>query len=371
MTRKCSLRRQADFLCVRDPAISYNSVELDARRFSGALLRLALHWSANTIEQGGTVSFSNVEEKGYGFGKRAVRRWQIQSLFRSPALRDFEQVQQEPGRLCFRRKHKPIAADGVSVCIVSSNDQRELQKLLECVDAILTSATKSELPLEIVICLTDINAKVDAEVRKRTHGMCEVRFIQHDCGRDEQIYIAEKKAKLWDEARYALRVIMHTRILLQETFLEEIARLPIQVAAPQVHLEGGLPYLDFVYLKTLDSAGTSRSAPLLGSVLGSRYFFPLARGWTPYVDGGVCVFQRDKVGFNPYAAISDVPWGEAEDVSMARVLAARGIVIDYLHELSCTSSTSKFNYGHGAFRALRAFRQRARHLLHSNPIGIS
>lgn len=350
--------------------MQYELIEIDIKKFTGAFLRLALHWSAHSLSNGGILSFTNVEKGGFGFGIHSLREWQVQSILSALAFRGIEQVQSSPERISFQKKLRTIAPEGVSVCIVSSNDPGELLKLRGCIEAILASESASSLSLQIVICLTQSDKKVEAEINESCRGICDVRFIYHDCARNGRVYIAEKKAKLWNEAHYELRVVLHTRILVLPGFLKELERAPVQVAAPNVVAANSLPYLDFVYLRTLDNAETSRATPLLGSYLRENYYVPLSKGWKPYVDGGICIFNSGKIGFNPYETIAEVPWGEAEDVAMIRVLAARGIVVDYLHELKCCSSTSKFYYHNGAKLFFQLFRERFRHCIQSSNLSL-
>lgn len=345
---------------LRHEDLSYSTVQIDVSKFNGQIIRVILVWSVFRLLPDGELIIVNLKNDGYSFGKATLNFWQIQSLIRSLLFENLMFDTFIKGKARYIKTHSLKDLNGITFAVVSSNSKEEVNKLNEVIYSIKKNIERSEIKYEILICLSEFNESLKLELELLD---CNIRVISHDCFKNGRVLICEKKALLWEEATHDLLVVSHTRIVFEIDFVDKLKNQPIYAAAPSVALDNDLPYLDYVICKNVDASYCRQSLPYLGSVLKANYLELLNKQYEPYIDGGVIIFDKRKIRFNPFQIIEDVPWGEAEDLTLARILIAKGILVDYLHEARCKSLTSKFSYSQGIKLKLQLLKQKTQHWL--------
>lgn len=338
----------------------YSSIQIDVSKFNGQILKVILVWSVFRLKLDGELIIVNVKKTGYGFDKKTLNYWQVQSLIRSLSFDNLTFDIFKNGQVKYIKTHPLKDPNGITFAVVSSNSKDEVNKLYEVIYSIKKNIELSDIKYEILICLSEFDESLKFELELLDFN---IRVISHDCFKYGQVFICEKKALLWEEAAHDLLVVSHTRIVFDNDFIEQLVKQPVYAAAPSVMIENDLPYLDYVISKNIDSSSYRQSPPYLGSVLKKNYLELLNKKYEPYIDGGVILFDKRKIRFNPFQIIEDIPWGEAEDLALARILISKGILVDYLYEAHCISLTSKFSYSHGNKLKLQLLKQRIKHWL--------
>ena len=330
---------------------SYTHITIDISKIENGLLNTCVHWALFRLELDGDLIFVGVELKGYGFGINNLRMWQIISLVKAVYGSELKPRVQK-NKVIFTTTKTDKFENGVTLGIVASNDAAEIESLKIQLTNISKQIEGILYPVEIIVCMSckDESYQIIVDFGETLH--LNIRVIIHDCYRDETVYIAEKKSKIWLASTYSKLIVCHTRILFTNNFFAKIDKVAIAFSTPNVKLLDGLPYLDLIFKRNLKLTSVGKSMPKLASRIGNDYLKLLNSDYECYIDGGIFVFNTALFNFNPFEIVSDIPWGRGEDVSMANIIRAKNIPIDYLPELNCISNRSKFKVRAGIIKTL-------------------
>lgn len=363
---KFEVKSVSDVIKLRQGGITeFSEVSINVGLIHGDLLKVCILWATLRLTTGGKVDFVGLECGGYGFGRKGLRQWQVEALLRQSFDQSIRVEESTASKIsCFKYNAGKQDSGLISVAYVCSNTLAEAEKLWKSIKGAQELAVQSFVPVEFLVCFSQKDAVSDEFITWCDRLSIDVRLIYHDCKRDDDIYISEKKAELWNHSNGDIVVICHSRIEFDALFFSMLSKLEFQFCAPRVSLlASGKPYLDYVLLRSYNRFSVERRSPFLPNGSPLSYLRYLHNRWRPYVDGGVYIFNKRVIKFNPFTAVLNVPWGQAEDVVMADILSSRGVVIDYLYELRCFSSTSKFYFKTGVVGKLLAIKHKIRQYL--------
>jgi len=165
----------------------------------------------------------------------------------------------------------------------------------------------------------------------------DVHLVFYDQVDEDAPKTTLKKSQLLKMFDDDIFFIAHCRITPWKVDEFELLYSKTGFSTPQVTYQGK-PYLDLVYVESLEAMRSSRAVPCF-SAYHSRAGLDLLKTHLPYIDGGIFFIDRRYVPKNcfdnPYA------WGEAEDLATASYLYSTGIIASHLSGNIFESATNK------------------------------
>ncbi|MCK9283729.1 MAG: hypothetical protein M0P39_05550 [Rhodocyclaceae bacterium] len=339
---RATVKSIADIYALRFQSCTYDAVAVDVRtlKYDG-VLQYAIKYAFWALKLGGILTLIDEGSKDDGVSNRRLDFWQVKhELFKGvKSAAEVMRLDNAEGVLVVKKVQDPYRNDGFSFGIIFSGNQQEIPFLTQSVRSILDSAATSPLPFEIIVCGP---SSFDFSALTAEFGSAQFRYHAFDFDpANKRVMIAAKKAELYLQCQFNVVAINHTRILYAADFTERVAGRKFDAFIPRVDaFHGGhqIRYLDYSLLESYNMAAVPRYRSISASMIDGDFLYSLKRR-VPYMDGGINVFNKATIDFNPFCP--HIAWGEGEDIMTANMLTASGALIDYFDDILCTSSTVK------------------------------
>lgn len=345
MTRKKILRNIDDIKSIKNVYDAYSAIHIDTTclKYKG-VMRYALKYALWALELSGILTVSDEPRRGFGFSTKHIDFWQVRSeLFKclkaDVALVDLNDTR---GTISVRKIANSYSNNGITFGIIFSGDPAEVPILRIAVESIIEGQDLRDIPYEILVCGP---AGTVEDTIAREFASWNVRYInypaEHSGGR---FLITKKKNYVIDQAAYSVVAISHARIKFTTGFASTLLGRRFDVLTPKIlaTIDGKHHrYLDFTLTGSYDTGRRNTAFVMSNEFLPDDVLYFMTRR-VPYLDGGLSVFNKDKIGIVRYC--EDLAWGEAEDVDLCGRLYAHGLLLDYAEDCICMSQTCKIRY---------------------------
>ncbi len=338
--KKIVVNSLSDLYALKKIRNSCDEIEIDLTKLNKkGLVRHAVKYAMYALKQDGKILINTNPFKTYYFRKNAIDFWQVKyEVFNS--LKDtveLVELDAAKGKLILRKTKDIYQYNGVSFGIVFSGNESEVPQLEKAIESILQS--KSISLFEILVSGP---TNYDAATLTLKYPKAHLKYLPINISTSPRLMICEKKNFLFDNARYNIVAISHTRILYSKDFQQKLLQSIVEMATPAVYFvadEKEYKYLDIGFMDSYqDIQFGAKRGIIAGENITSDYLH-WYRKRVPYVDGGLNIFNKNIIEYPPYN--NYIAWGEAEDVDVCNRLFQNGILIDYLPEIKCYSSTNK------------------------------
>jgi hypothetical protein len=335
-------------------------VRIDVRSLkrTGAI-RYAFKYALWALKVGGELVVQDAPRSGFGFSTRSMDFWQIRNeLFK--VLKDdvsLIALDDADGTICVRKTKDSYRNSGFTFGLVFSGNEAELAQLQPALESIAHIRGLSDFPHEVVIC--GPSTFDSAALVAKFHSL-PIRYLAvDDVFQGNRVMITKKKNALIDTAAFNVVCLSHARILYAESFVACIQAKQFDALTPKVIYNANgqrRKYLDFTLSGSYDTSRANTYSVLSHEVLPDNVLHYMARR-VPYIDGGLTILNKDKIGNIRYCP--DLAWGEAEDIDLCARLYYDGFLIDYASECECESQTTKIDYSNSVLRKLKRRLQQA------------
>jgi hypothetical protein len=341
---KYIIRTISDIEKIRDQyTISlFDEVIIDKSKIKNqGVFRWALKYAFWCLKIDGTLKIVDSHYKKLSNKKRRIDFWQtkrevfktLKSGVKSKSLENFEVLLQKVN-------NENYSNNGITLGVAFSGSTKEELMLFECLDSIAMSIDSSkDILTEVLVCGP---SSYQSDKLLERYPFLPLKYIKYDNPiQDKRFMIGGKKNYVFSQASYNVVCILHTRICIDSSFINTIFSKKFDVLAPRVVAQSEKKYYDYISYHLLSgyNYGAAKNLILTVQHFRENYLY-LLKDRYPYVDGGICIFNKASLNRLPYS--ENVAWDEAEDVESASRAYCDGRLIDYCSELLCTSQTVKF-----------------------------
>jgi hypothetical protein len=299
------------------------------------VLRHVFKYSFWALKYDSDLQIFDEPHLGYGFKTSKISFWQVKNeLFR--CLKDKIEViniNNNKGYISIKKNVSNSLPNGVSYCFLYNGNDLELKFLKSSFDNILLSSN-----YEILICGPTTHKF------QSFFSNYNVKYIPFDLNDSQRVLYTKKKNLLFQESKYDIIVISHSRILITNNFIQNIFNKNFDVITPKIFyiLNKKLyRYLDLILIPSYNLTYITRKKIIALDKINNNYL-SLFKNKVPYIDGGLTVFNKNNVPITPYSTF--ISWGEGEDVEMCENLHQKGYLIDIDLDMYCYSQTNKLNF---------------------------
>ena len=323
---------------------AYNEITIDTKKlkYTGTL-RYAFKYALWALKVGGKLVIDDEPFRDHGFSTKRIDFWQIRHEFFKSLKDDIDLITLDDklGYIEVIKTKDSYTNNGFSFGIVFSGNDSEIEQLTKSIQSLLINERIEKYKYEIIICgPSDFNANAYIAQFKNPN----IRYLAFDFAPNaKRLMITQKKNYLYENCKYNIVCINHTRILYAQDFMIKTFDKKFDVFTPKVIVEQDgkwYRYLDFGLIGSYDLSRKNTSKALVSIILDDNILY-FMKNRVPYIDGGLSIFNKNQIEefpYNPFLA-----WGEAEDVDLCYNLYMHQFLIDYNDSIFCYSSTVKFN----------------------------
>jgi hypothetical protein len=321
---------------------TYNEVAINTKKlkYTGTL-RYVFKYALWALKVGGEIKVIDEPFHDFGFSTKRIDFWQIRHEFFKSLKDDIEilELDDKKGLIRVKKIKESYINNGFSFGIVFSGSEGEKEQLAKSVQSILGNTDLNKYDYEVIICGP---SKFDSESYLKKFSSFNVRYLPFEFEQNaKRLMITQKKNYLYENCKYNIVSINHTRILYAQDFMIKIFDKKFDVFTPKVIVDQDgkwYKYLDFGLIGSYDLSKLNPSAAMTSVILNEDVLYYM-RKRVPYIDGGITVFNKDIIvnaPYNPHLA-----WGEAEDIDFCASLYNDGLLMDYINGVICKSSSNK------------------------------
>lgn len=305
------------------------------------VFRWALKYAFWNLKVSGTLKIIDSSYKNLSKKKKKIDFWQTKREVFKTLKDDVKSISLDNEEIILQKNSDlKYINSGVSLGIVFSGSKDEEHMLFRCLDNILVSVLNSyNIDYEVLVCGPS-DYQIDSLLEK--YSTLKLRYVIYDNPMENgRFMIGKKKNHLYEQAKFNIVSILHTRILLNDLFLKTIISKKFDLLSPRVLAKEGDKMFDYISYHLISSYDLTASADtvLIAQHFHDKYLY-FMKGRYPYIDGGICIFNKNSLNILPYN--QHIAWGEAEDVESANRAYCNGYLLDYDPHLQCLSYTKKF-----------------------------
>lgn len=331
---------------IEDLRFSYQKKQFDeisidlTNIFKRNVLRWAIKYSLWNIKKNGLIKIIDPKCRLKHDNQNKSYFWSIKKEIFKSLKNDVDCQSISKNEIVLVKKHsKNYINNGISIGIVFSGEKEELQVLNNSLQSIFKNNIEN-FKIEVVVC--GPSSFSEEEITNNFPNL-NIRYLIYDnVVTNNRIMIGKKKNFLFKNLKYNISILMHTRILLSDNFLERLRQLKFDLLSPQVFYffeNKKYKYLSYHLLKDSNHF-LNPNIPLDSSHFNNNYLYFMKNRY-PYIDGGIVIINKNlfknTLPYNPYVA-----WGEAEDVEMSKMALSNGHLVDSCLRLEAFSQTRKF-----------------------------
>lgn len=333
----------ADLYNLKERKQQYNKIVLDGTFLhANNLLRYGLKYSLWNIPVGGEIQIFTNPHKSFGFLKNYVDFWQT-SVDIGVAIGnsvDITKFDKPSGEIVLKKTKELYNNNGVTLAIVFSGNDNELDVMEIALKSLLKQNKSSEILHEIVLCGPegyDLKKFDDRGVPSNSFT-----YLVSEIETSPRIMITKKKNDILRAAKYNIVSISHGRISFPDNYLEELYNRKMDLITPKVEVTvngQNYAFLDLGLIGSYDIYKAAIKRSISGAFIKKDYLSQLKHR-VPYIEGSVTVFNTNtcKAMYS-----ENVAWGEAEDIEISARAYYEGALLDYFNDVVCKSNTMKYN----------------------------
>lgn len=322
----------------------YDEIVVEAAHLKGmGILRYVFKFALLALNDGGILRVHDAPAGSFSLSRGKIDFWQVRYELFKIAKSQIEvlDVDSTQGQILVKKVKESKQATGFSFGIVFSGVKSELESLYAAIDSVISNDSSSQYPYEIIIC--GPTSDYAGEILARYVGE-KVRYLAWDKPSEQRFLVSQKKNHLLNNCAYSVAVISHVRILFPSDFMRMVWGKSFDICTPKVvvvHNNMEYDYLDFGLIGSyiFDQHVKSKS---LTSVHMNKRIYDYMKNRVPYIDGGITIYNLNVI---KESLLDDhIAWGEAEDIDMSARAYHSGLLLTYMHDVKCISSTIKNDY---------------------------
>lgn len=341
---KFNLTSMDDIYTIQYVYETYDEIIINTKKlkYTGTL-RYAFKYALWALKVGGKLIVNDEPFKDYGFSTKRIDFWQIRHEFFKFLKDDIELIEldDKKGYIEAIKTKESYVNNGFSFGIVFSGSESEKEQLTKSIQSILDNDELDKYDYEIIICGPSY---FDSEFYLKQFADFNIKYITFDFEPNaKRLMITQKKNYLYENCKYNIAAINHTRILYAKDFIKKTFDKKFDVFTPKVMVEQDgkwYKYLDFGLIGSYDLSKMNPKAVLTSVILDDDVLNFMQKR-VPYIDGGLTIFNKNIIQspYNKYLS-----WGEAEDVDMCELVYLRGNLLDYNENIVNKSLTNKTSF---------------------------
>lgn len=336
-----------DFEKIIQSINTYEIIEINSNFINISLLsRSLIKHSFWALKKGGILKIKFDKFSGFGYRKNSLRFWQIRSeFFKVINSSEYSIIDNSIENSLLEIKKKNITENNntLSIGFVINNLESEKEFLLKSILNIRTNPS-----VEIIIC-GPTKYKNDNFFKKN-----DLRYLARDIElSDGRILFTIKKNIIFQSASNNLVAICHSRILITKDFINKILNKHFEVATPSIYYlkdSKEFKYLDLLFIDDYDFMKKPKLKTVLSAQQDQKFYENIASSKT-YIDGGICVFNKNYIKHDPFPEY--LGWGEGEDVEMCSNLFSKGYLIERFFDIKCYTQTNKLIIDESIFQKIK------------------
>ena len=328
---------------IRGKSGVFNKIILNfSSLYKKGLLNIALKYSSFSIKVGGMLEIRGLQNRIISQTNQEINRI-IRYAFYKQISHQFNVINMNVDKCeIVAIKTKPyVPPNGFSIGILFSGMEEEYSFLDACVNSVHWALEDYDGPHEIIVS-APTHSKVIINQLVTSYPKLTIRHHQFDSKDTKRFQIGRKKNSIFSTSQYTGVIIAHNRIRFGYRMFKYLHDFPFEVATPQVNFLKNkrlYRYMDYVFLEHYDHGRPSRLRKL-GATWVEKDYLAYFKRRIPYIDGGIIIINGNAVFDPPWD--QRLSWGEAEDVELSARLFQQGFLLDYIHEIKCTSESEKF-----------------------------
>lgn len=339
------LKNLSDLLNVKYSKSEYSSIEVDLTNFlNSGLLRHIIKYSFHGVKVGGFLKFICPPFRSLEFSSKYIDFWQVRhEIFKClTKYVDIRYIDEVNGIIELVKAIEYVSHDGVSFGIVFSGSVSEEIQLIKSIFSIITINNLEKFNYEIIVCGPhNYNPIKILEIFKDYN----LKYLVYNLNQPSyRLMITQKKNFLYQNFKYSISTVNHTRILYASDFVNKLYKRSFDVITPRIIYKKNnkdYDYLDYCLIGSYDLSKLNPRRSLSRFWIQNTLYLNLLKNRVAYIDGGITVFNKNIIPYSPYN--NNLSWGEAEDVEMCARLYYSGVLIDYFDDIICFSSTNKIS----------------------------
>ncbi len=317
-------------------------------KYSGCL-KYCLKYALFAAKISGIIKVFDEPTKTYGFSRRTIDCWQVLYQCAQTFYDDCNEllIDKKKSKFVYKKIKDSYENEGLSFGIVFSGNDEEIESLSYSVESCINQTKKENL--EILICGPsnfDLN-KLPKLIKKET------KYIKYDQKiNSSRFLVNEKKRFIFENSKFNIVAINHCRISYPQNFYEKIYNYPIEFCTPRVvaiQRNKEFNYLGLSFLGSYDVTKTDSSFSFQGEIIDRDYLYYMKNKY-PFIGGGLFVLNKNIISSSIFD--SKIAWGEAEDIDLSMKVYTNGFLIDFFHDIKCTSNTRKYTFNNSIQRRI-------------------
>lgn len=322
-------------------------------KYTGTL-RYAFKYALWALKPNGKLVIQDEPFKDFGFSTKRIDFWQIKHEFFKSLKDDIDLIELDNSRGYIEvvKVKESYINNGFSFGIVFSGNDSETEQLTKSVRSILDNIDLGKYDYEIIICGP---SNFDSIAYLEQFVSFNVKYLAFDFEPNaKRLMITQKKNFLYENCKYNIVAINHTRILYAKDFIIKTFNKKFDVFTPKVMVEENgkwYRYLDFGLIGSFNTSKVN-SASVMSSVYLNNEILYFMKKRMPYIDGALSIFNKKIISL-PYN--ENIAWQEAEDIDLSMNLVNKGYLISYFYDIENISLVSKFNIKLNFIRKLKIF----------------
>lgn len=325
----------------------YNYITINTKKlkYTGTL-RYAFKYAIWALKVGGEIEIIDEPFRDFGFSTKRIDFWQIKHSFFKSMKDNIEilDLDDKKGYIRVKKIKESYINNGFSFGIVFSGSENEKEQLTKSIQSILSNIDLNKFDYEVIICGP---SSFDSESYLNFFKSFNVKYLSFDFDLNvKRFMITQKKNYIYNNCKYNIISINHTRILYATDFMVRTFDKKFDVFTPKIMtLQDNkyYRYLDIGLISSYDLYRISKKFTI-SNILMNDNFYKYTKNRVPYIDGGLTIFNKNIIKNTPYNIY--IAWGEAEDVEMCSRLNNEDYLIDLFdcYENKFLSQTNKLNF---------------------------
>jgi|GEM_PF-3211640 hypothetical protein len=300
------------------------------------VLSYAIKYSYWAVKLDGIIDIKTKKYLTSVFSKKNLAYWQVSSTLHYSLTNNIETMysNKDEGYIKIKKIQDPYLNNGISFGIIASGAEEENDFLLNSINSIRNNKEIKKFKYEIII-LVKSNNKLSSIIKNKSN----IKILFFDDDREgDRFMIGRKKNKLYELCQYDIVSISHARIIFPNNLIQEILTKKFDFITTKINTIDDDRYLDIGLLGTYNI-----SKPTL-KLVRTGYFIPnfiynLLDGRCIYIDGGLSIYNKKVLNFNPFNKY--LAWGEGEDIRVSEQISTNGFLVDYYDYLTSRSQSNK------------------------------
>lgn len=308
------------------------------------VLRYAFRYALWALKRGGFLHVFDTPTNTFSLSKGHIDFWQVKFELFKTARGDVKVIDISPdvGKITVFKDKDSLPPSGFSFGIVFSGRESELHQIFLSVDSILNIRNEPQIPYEVVICGPKCES---ANLILARYSQQHVKYLEWTPEFDSKRFlVCKKKNHIIRNLNYSIAVISHARIVFPENFIVEMIGRQFDVCTPKVvvNVDGcEYDYLDFGLIGSYCFDQPVRFRTLTSTHINNHELLYM-RNRVPYIDGGLTVYNLHAV--RDMLMDEYIAWGEAEDIDMCAQSYHSGLLLTYIRDVKCVSTTLKDDF---------------------------